>query len=324
MLIFAAIVTLALVIAVISLTIRAPRAGRGEALSAIGFLLPSLLHLGLFIVAPLLFSLYLAFQRWGILPTGRHFVGLANFAQLLRSREFWIALRNTALFTLQVPLSIGMALGVAVTLNHFRRSRAVLQTIFFLPKVCLFAAVAVVWKWIYNPDFGLLNTVLSKLGVSAYIGWLTDPHLLGGMLPLPLVSIMVMSIWASLGVQAVILVAGLRGIPATYYEAARVDGASVWQAFWHVTLPLLKPTILFILVTSVIATFQVFTAIYVMVGRALLRTHQVDVLVYQVYDHAWRAGNFGLAAALSWIIFLIILSVTALQFRLVGREVQYA
>lgn len=324
MLIFSVILTLVLITALVTTGLFSRRAARGEALSAGCFLLPSLVHLGLFLIAPLAFSLYLAFHRWELLSASRPFVGFDNFVSLLRGREFWIALRNTALFTLQVPVAMALALGIALVLNRCGRSRPLLQAIFFLPNVCLFAAVAVVWKWIYNTDFGLLNTVLGKLGLPARTGWLTAPKLIAAALPLPLLAIMVMSIWATVGVQAVIFLAGLRGIPHAYYEAAKVDGASSWQMFRHVTLPLLKPTTVFILVTSVIASFQVFTAIYVMIGRALMRTHQVDVLVYQVYDHAWSSGNdLGLASALSWIVFLIILSVTALQFRLVGWEVEY-
>jgi ABC-type sugar transport system permease subunit len=324
MLIFALILTLILISVLMAATMLIGTARRSEAVSAGCFLTPSLVHLGLFIIAPLGFSLWLAFHRWELLAASRPFVGIGNFISLLKGKEFWIALRNTVLFTLQVPAAMAIALGIAVVLNRLGRRRAALQAIFFLPNVCLFAAVAVVWKWIYNADFGLLNAVLGKLGLPAGTGWLTEPRLIAGVIPLPLLAIMVMSIWATVGVQAVIFVAGLRSIPDTYYEAARVDGAGGWQMFWHVTLPLLKPTTMFILVTSVIASFQVFTAIYVMMGPALMRTHQVDVLVYQVYDHAWGSGNsLGLASALSWIVFLIIVSVTALQYRLLGREVQY-
>jgi len=330
MLLFAFSLTLVLAAAVVGLAATAKRASRREALCASGFLLPSLVYLGLFLAAPLAFSLYMAFHKWSIdAGAGSNpWVGLENFSSVFtgaRSPYFWRALLNTALYTfLHVPASLAIALGVAIILNHLGRSRRFLQTIFFLPNLCLLAAVAVVWRWMYNPEIGLFNGLLRAFGVDARIGWLTSPKLIGGVLPLPLLSIVVMAIWMSFGVQAVIYLAGLRSIPQTYYDAARVDGANRWQTFRHVTIPLLKPTTLFLLVTSVIASFQVFTSIYVMVDETLLATHRADVLVYQIYDYAWISErNLGLASALSWILFLIVLSVTIVQFRLVGREVNY-
>jgi len=213
MLIFALILTLILISVLMAATMLIGTARRSEAVSAGCFLTPSLVHLGLFIIAPLGFSLWLAFHRWELLAASRPFVGIGNFISLLKGKEFWIALRNTVLFTLQVPAAMAIALGIAVVLNRLGRRRAALQAIFFLPNVCLFAAVAVVWKWIYNADFGLLNAVLGKLGLPAGTGWLTEPRLIAGVIPLPLLAIMVMSIWASVGVQALIFVAGLRAIP---------------------------------------------------------------------------------------------------------------
>ena len=324
MLLFAALVTLGLILALFALAVATGRGRRREALWATGFLLPSAIHLGLFLAAPLAFSLYMGFHRWEIFSVSKPMVGLENFAAILtgaHSQNFWRALLNTALYTVHVPVSLAIALAVALMLSRCARSRGILQTVFFLPNLCLLTAVAVVWKWIYNPDFGLLNGLLRSLGLDARTGWLTSPALVAGIAPLPLLSIMAMAIWTTIGVQAVIYVAGLRAIPETYYDAARVDGANAWQTFWHVTLPLLKPTTLFLLVTSVIASFQVFASIYIMVDQILLRTHRVDVLVYQVYDYAWGTGNdLGLASALSWILFLIILSVTVVLFRLIGRE----
>jgi len=321
MLAFACILTLLLLAAMGALALAARRKHRRQALSAVGFLVPSAVHLGFFLLAPLAFSLYMAFHRWTLLGGERPWVGLMNFRSLLASETFWTALRSTARYSLHVPVSLAIGLAVAVLLDRCGRSRGLLQTIFFLPNLCLLAAVAMVWKWIYNSEYGILNRMLEALGAADRVGWLTSAHLVGGVLPLPLLSLMVMAVWAGMGVQAVIYLSALRAIPRTYYEAAAMDGAGRWQSFWHVTVPLLRPTTLFLLVTSVIASFQVFTSVYVMLGETLLRTRQADVLVYQIYDHAWGVGgDFGLASALSWLLFLIILAVTAVQFRVIGRE----
>lgn len=324
----ALIITTAGILGLLLLAMTSRRAHRREALWAWGFLLPSAIHLGFFMLTPLVFSLYMAFHRWELLANSHPFVGWSNFGSLItgaHSEHLGRAFMNTAVYTLHVPVSMALALGVALVLNRCGRGRSLLQTIFFLPNLCLLAAVAVVWKWLYNPEFGLIGRGLSLLGVDADIGWLTSPQMVAGVVPLPLLAIMIMAVWTTLGIQAVVYLAGLRAIPGAYYDAARVDGASRWQTFRHVTLPLLKPTTLFLLVTSVIASFQVFTSIYVMVDQTLLRTHRTDVLVYQIYDYAWGTrGDLGLASALSWILFVVILAVTAVQFRLVGREVDVA
>lgn len=328
MLVVASAITVAMLLWLVVASCRTGRTRRREALCACGFVLPSLIHLGFFLAAPLAFSLYMALHRWDILSSTRPFVGLANFRSLLagqHSPDFWCAFLNTGQYALHVPVALAVALAVALVLSRGGRTRAPLQTIFFIPNLCLLTAVAMVWRWIYHPELGLLNSALAALGFEGHIGWLTSPSLIAGVLPLPLLAIMVMAVWTTIGVQAVIFVAGLRSIPEAYYDAARVDGAGTWQTFRHVTLPLLRPTTLFLLVTAVIASFQVFTSIYVMVGRTLLRTHRADVLVYQIYDYAWGTGNdLGLAAALSWLLFLTILGVTAVQFRFVGGEVEYA
>jgi len=325
MLVFASVFTfLALAAAAAVIRLRARR--KSEATSGILFLLPSLLHLCVFLLAPLAFSLWLAFHRWDLLSVERDFVGLAHFRSILGGEHFWIALRNTALFTLNVPVTMAVSLGIAVVLRGWRRGRNTLLALFFLPNICLFTAVAVVWRWLYSSEYGLVNRLISRLpGVGeARIPWLEDIPLAAGVLPLPLLAIMFMWIWLNIGVQLVIFSAGLEGIPGMYYEAARIDGAGRGRMFLSVTFPLLKPATTFVLITSLIASFQVFTAVYVMVDRTVLRTRAADVLVYQIYDYAWGpAGRMGLASALAWVLFVIILVVSVAQFRLLGREVEY-
>lgn len=290
------------------------RQERRSYIEGLAFLAPSLILILAFVVAPLVFSLYLSVHRWDVVSPEKPFVGLQNFLGILQNPLFWNALKNTFLFTLQVPVSMALALFVAVLLNQKIPGRNVFRTLFFLPTVSSFVAVAMVWQWMYHPEFGLANYLLGKLRLGPF-PWLTDPRT-------ALPSIMVMTIWMSIGYQMVIFLAGLQGIPQEYFEAAMIDGASAWQRFRHITLPLLKPTTFFVLVTSMIGSFQVFTSVYVMTQGGPARS--TDVLVYHIYQSAWEYLKMGEASAMSWILFCIILLATYLQFRWVGKRVEYA
>ncbi|MFQ6617998.1 MAG: carbohydrate ABC transporter permease [Fidelibacterota bacterium] len=187
-----------------------------------------------------------------------------------------------------------------------------LRTLYFLPSVSSFVAISLVWTWLYHPQFGLANYILGFLGLGPF-GWLSEPST-------ALISIMIMTIWMGIGYQMVIFLAGLQGIPEGLYEASRIDGASAWQRFWNITLPLLKPTTFFVLVTSVIASFQVFTSIYVMTEGGPMRS--TDVVVYHIYKNAWDYLKMGYASAMAWVLFLIIMAATWIQFKFMGREVE--
>jgi len=277
------------------------------------FLAPSLVLLTVFVLAPLVFSLYLSVHQWDIVSPEKPYVGFANFRQILSDPLFWNAMKNTALFTLQVPVGMALSLFVALLLNQRIRGVSFLRTLFFLPSVSSFVAIALVWQWLYHPQFGLANFLLGKLGLGPY-PWLTDPKT-------ALLSIMIMTVWMGIGYQSIIFLAGLQGIPEHYYEAALIDGASVWQRFRYITFPLLLPTTFFVLVTSVIGSFQVFTSVYVMTGGGPARS--TDVVVYHIYQSAWEYLRMGEASAMSWILFLIILVATYLQFKALGRRVEY-
>ena len=281
--------------------------------------LPSFLHLVVFVLSPLLFSLALSCCRWNFLSQSIAFVGLDHFRELAKDRGFWVALRNTLLFALNVPVTTLLALCVAEGLHRWGKGGRWLQAIFFLPNICLIASVAIVWRWIYNPELGLLNKALLFLGADRPIAWLTDTRLVLRCLPLPILSVMALWLWMHVGVQSVIFRGGLSKIPPSFYEAAALDGATAVQAFVYVTLPLLKPVILFVTVTSVIASFQVFTAVYVMLGKAIMRTGAADVLVYRIYEEAWGAGSrVGMACAMSWVLFLLLLGTTVVQLKTMG------
>ena len=266
-----------------------------------------------FIFVPLVFSLYLSVHQWNVISAAKPFVGLDNFRELFGDRLFWKAFVNTALYTLHVPIGMALALLIAVLLNQDIRGVNLWRALFFLPSISSLVAVAMVWQWIYHPEFGLANYTLRLLGLSK-MGWLTNPST-------SLISVMIVNVWIGIGYQMVIFLAGLKSIPSAFYESARIDGANAWQRFRHVTLPLLRPTTFFVLVTSVIGSFQVFTLIFVMTEGGPL--HSTDVVVFHIYQNAYDFLKMGYASAMAWLLFLVILTITWVQFRFLGKKVSY-
>ncbi len=299
------------VVAAIGLSLaalRRPLALR-EAKRAWAFLAPSLAHLLVFSVGPIVFSLWLSFHEWDLLAPARPFVGLDNYQELARDGDFLRALRNTAVYVLFVPVGMVLALGLALFVDRRMPGVNLLRTVFFLPYITSFVAISLVWRWMFQPDVGLLNHLLTRVGIPAQ-PWLSSP---ATALP----SLMLMSVWMYAGYMMVLFLAGLQSIPASLYESARIDGAGAWQRFRHITLPLLRPTALFVLVTMVIFMFQVFTAVYVMTEGGPL--HATDVIVYHIYRNAWEYLRMGYASAMAWVLFAIVFLVTLVQFRWLGR-----
>ncbi len=284
-----------------------------EALHAWAFLAPSLAHLLLFSIGPILFALYLSFHRWNLVEAQRPFVGLANYRSLLGDAGFGHALVNTALYVLFVPVGMAVALALALLVNRRMRGLRLLRTLFFLPYITSFVAISLVWKWMYDPDFGLFNNILSRLGLPPQ-PWLSSP---GTAMP----SLMIMSVWMYAGYMMVIFLAGLQNIPESLYESARIDGAGAWQRFRRITLPMLRPTTFFVLVTMVIFMFQVFTAVYVMTEGGPL--HATDVIVYHIYRSAWEYLRMGYASAMAWVLFGIVFVITLIQYFWMGRRAEH-
>jgi len=292
---------------------RARKKDRRIVRTAFGFLAPSMLHLIVFVVTPIIFAAYLSTHRWDIIVPDKPFVGLGNFSEMAGDSYFWNALKNTFLYTLNVPIGMAVSLVVALMMNQRLKGVNLLRTLYFLPSVTSFVAIALVWMWIYHPSFGMANAILGIVGIPP-LQWLNSSET-------ALISVIVFSVWLGIGYQMVIFLAGLQGIPEDLYEAARIDGATNWQRFWKITLPLLKPTTFFVLVTSFIGSFQVFTSIYVMTGGG--PTRSTDVFVYHIYQAAWEQLRMGYASAMSWVLFVIIMIATWIQFKLMGREVEY-
>lgn len=282
---------------------------------------PLMIGLLLFYFWPICQTFYFSFTTWGAF--GKYqWSGLSNYQQLLQDPELLGALRNTLVFTvILVPSSIALSIIVAVLLNQKIRGVGIYRTLYFLPAVTMPAAIALVWKWLYNGDYGLINGLLSLLHIQGP-RWVSDPNL-------ALYSLTLVAIWSSVGNTMVLFLAGLQSIPGMYYEAAALDGANAFQRFWRITLPLLSPTIFFASVIALIQAFQVFDLVFLMFGAvsgaeinpALEAT---QTLVYLFFKQAFMLDNKGYAAAIVMLLFVIVLCITAIQLRLQRRWVHYA
>lgn len=289
-------------------------------------MLPSLIHLLVFVVGPILFALYLSFHKWDILKASKPWIGWENYRLVTADPYFWNAMKNSAVYALgSVPLGMAAALAVAILVNQKLRGVQIFRTIYYLPAVSSGVAISMVWMWVYWPERGLLSWGLTRIWEAAQwlglrglanpgeINWLNDPS---WAMP----ALIFMSVWTALGPRMILFLAGLQGIPESLYEAAEVDGAGKWSMFRLITLPLLLPTTLFVLVTSSIGAFQVFTPVYMMTEGGPLRS--TDVVGYHIYTEAWRLFRMGRASAMSYILFVVILIVTVIQFRLVNKRME--
>ena len=282
--------------------------------SAYAMLTPSYLLLGIFTLFAVGFSLYLSFHRWDILNPEKPYVGLNNYRQLRHDAYFRQAVSNTAYFTLAtVPLSAGLGLGIALLLNQRIHGRAIFRTLFYLPVVTPLVVSGLIWKWVLDGDFGLLNYYIGKIGISPQL-WLSNPSL-------AMPSVIAMSVWATVGFTMLVYLAGLQAIPQEYYEAASVDGASRWRQFRHVTLPLLAPSTFFIAVYLIISSFQVFDQIFVMTNGGPLRA--TTTVVYYIWQAGFQDFTMGYASAMAYALFAIIFVFTIIQVVMYSRRTEY-
>jgi multiple sugar transport system permease protein len=290
------------------------RAAAARNLAGIAFAAPALALIGVFFLVPVAASFLLSltdFDIYAVADLGNvRVVGAGNYAALLRDPLFWTALRNTVYFVVVAgPLSVAVSLAAALLVTAgVVRLKGLFRTVFFLPVVTNLVAVAVVWRYLYHPRFGLLNYALSLLGVGP-VDWLGDPRL-------AMPAIIAMAAWKNFGFNMVIFMAGLLSIPERLYEAASIDGAGRWRQFRHVTLPMLAPTFVFVGVMTLIGNFQLFAEPYVMTQGG--PSHATLSLVLYMYEEGFRWWSLGYAAALAFVLFAIILSVTLLT-RLRGR-----
>jgi multiple sugar transport system permease protein len=286
---------------------------RQEELIAYLFLLPSLLGFLAFLVLPMMASLGISFYDWELLTPPR-FIGLANFQALLNDTVFREVLWNTLYYTLGlVPLNLVVSLGLAVWLNTKLRGLTLYRMAFFMPVVTVTVAVALIWRWMYEPNAGIVDTVLRAVHLPAP-AWLADPQF-------AMPALILMSVWKGFGYNMVLFLAGLQGIPTSIYEAATIDGASAWQRFWRITLPLLSPTIFLAVVLTVISSFQVFDQALVMTRGG--PANATNTIVLYIYQNGFEFFRMGYASAIAWVLFGVIFIFTLFQMRLQGRWVQY-
>lgn len=280
------------------------------------FVAPTMLGLIILNIIPMFHTAWQSFFKTGDFGKGNIFVGLENYSRMIADNSIWQALWNTIKYTIiEVPISIAIALILATLLNRKMRGRTIYRSLFFLPMVAAPAAVAMVWRWLYNTNFGLINNVLGKLGIPS-ISWLTD-----GRFSVP--SIAVVGIWSCIGYNAILFLAGMQEIPRDYYEAAEIDGAGSIRQFFKITIPLLSPTIYFTTTTRTIAAMQVFDLIYMMVTANSPALPQTQSLVYLFYKYTFEQYNRGYGATIVVLLLVVIMLLTVVQQFIQKKWVHY-
>ncbi|CAH1208269.1 Melibiose/raffinose/stachyose import permease protein MelD [Paenibacillus auburnensis] len=277
---------------------------------------PTMIGLIVLNIIPIIQTAYLSFFKSGDFGRGNIFVGLDNYRKMFDDVQVWHAVGNTLLYAvLVVPISIALSLIVAVLLNGEIRGKSLYRTIYFIPMVAAPAAVTMVWRWLYNEHFGLINYVLSRIGINA-VDWVGNPKV-------SLISIAIIGIWSVIGYNMVLLLAGLQEIPKDFYEASEIDGASKLRQFFVITLPLLSPTLFFVVVTSVIQAMQVFDVIYMMIDVTSPAYEHTVSLVYLFYNNSFKYSNKGYGSAIVILLLAIIMVITFLQVRGQKKWVNY-
>ena len=266
------------------------------------FIIPTMLGLIILNIIPIFQTIYKSFFKTGDFGRGNIFVGLENYQTMFADSQVWQALINTIKYAIvEVPFSIAISLVLAVLLNRKMKGRSVYRTIFFLPMVAAPAAVAMVWRWLFNADFCLINHVFG-----VHVNWVSDPNI-------AIFSIAVIGIWSIIGYNMVLFLAGLQEVPGDYYEAADIDGASGVRQFFSITLPLISPTIFFVLVTRVIGALQVFDLIFMVMDKSNPALIKTQSLVYLFYEYSFRQKNQGYGSAIVVLLLVVIMIVTVFQ-----------
>lgn len=280
------------------------------------FIAPTILGLVVLNIIPIVQTVYMSFFKSGDFGKGNIFVGFDNYIKMFGDAQVWHAVANTLLYTLLVvPASIAIAMVLAVLLNGKVRGKTVYRTIYFIPMVAAPAAVTMVWRWLYNKQFGLINYSLGKMGLSP-VDWINNPKV-------ALISIAIIGIWSVIGYNMVLLLAGLQEIPKDYYEASEIDGAGKFRQFFIITMPLVTPTLFFVLVTSIIQAMQVFDVIYMMIDVTNPSYNHTVSLVYLFYNNSFKYSNKGYGSAIVMLLLLIIMIITVFQMKAHKKWVNY-
>jgi len=288
---------------------------RREEIAAYILISPWIIGFLLFIFGPMLASLFLSFTRTDLFST--EFVGFDNYERLFSTDStrslFWTALYNTTYYVvLSIPLTMAIGFFVAMLLNRNIRGQTGYRILYYLPAVIPGIAVSLLWLWLFHPDFGIINWFLSLVGIEG-LKWLSDPKTAK-------LALVVMSVWGA-GGNMLIFLAGLQAIPTQLYEAATIDGAGIWKRFRYVTLPMISPTLFFVLITNIIGSFQIFTNVFVMTSGGPVNSTMMYVL--WLYNLAFRQFRMGFASALAWVFFILMMVLTILIFKSSDAWVYY-
>lgn len=271
------------------------------------FILPTVIGLIILNIIPIFQTIYQSFFKTGDFGKGNIFVGFENYSKVFGDSEVWQSLINTLKYAVvEVPFSIAIALVLAVLLNRKMKGRSVYRTIIFLPMVAAPAAVAMVWRWLFNSDFGLINNVFH-----VHVKWVSDPKI-------AVFAVAVIGVWSILGYNMVLFLPGLQEIPGDYYEAASIDGATGIKSFFHITIPLLSPTIFFVLVTRVIGALQVFDLMYMVMDKSNPALDKTQSLVYLFYKYAFINKNMGYGSTI--VVLLLIITMIVTVFQMIGQK----
>jgi multiple sugar transport system permease protein len=299
-------------------------------------LTPIMAYMLFFSLLPMVWAVILGFFDYSPVRAGGGFLGLggqnpfvgldnyrAMFSDSQPARVFRSAVGNTFMFAfLVLPINLAITLPLAVIIESIHaRLKGFFRAVYFMPTISSSVAVAVMWGYIFHPQQGLLNTTIRSLGLTPPKAWLTDPTAVYFGIPLAMIAVIIAYIWQDFGYNLVIFIAALQGIPKEIQDAARVDGANAWNIFWRITLPLLKPTLLFVCVLTMLSSFQVFVIFDVMTNGG--PRNQTTPLVMSIYENAFRYQNMGWAAAISMVLFLMILVVTIIQFKFLRTDWEY-
>jgi len=277
---------------------------------------PTIIGLIVLNIIPIFQTIYLSFFKSGAFGKGNIFIGMDNYKKMFSDVQTWYAVRNTLGYTcLVVPITIVIALAIAVTLNKKLKGKGIYRTIYFIPMIAAPAAVTMVWRWLYNFNFGFINHILANFGLEK-VKWTENPNI-------ALFSIAIIGIWSTIGYSMVILLAGLQEIPRDYYEASDIDGASSMKQFFNITLPLVSPTVFFVAVTSIITAMQVFDVIYMMIDVANPAYNRTVSLVYLFYNNSFKYSNKGYGSAIVVLLLAIIMVITVIQMKAQKKWVKY-
>ncbi len=274
---------------------------------------PIIVGIMLFSIVPVVFSLYISFTNWDMLHA-QTWVGLDNYRTIFSGSMLGTVSKNTLIYcAIAIPGAIFFGLLLALAMNAKIKGVALYRTAFFMPNITTTVAVCIVWTWIYNKDFGLLNNLLNMVGLPS-VRWLSSR---AWAMP----SVAIMTVWQAMGYDMILLTAGLKGIDDTYYEAAMIDGANGWRKFFHITLPMLTPTLFFLVVTHCISYIQMFDAAFIMTNGG--PGHATRTIVMQIYSTAFEYFRMGEAASYAWVLFVVVFVITIFQFKMQDKWVNY-